>query len=181
MTATAYERIVAALRSQGKKVKESKSGNSAKAQCPVMDHRQTSLGVYDKDGRAKVVCYAGCNAVLDILPALDLTVAALYDEPKQRGTGMSYQQVRRLAGVKTEAERRIEARIEARRTMSAPLRQLDDLIHLPDIGTRLVLAIAQIRPELYFAVKHDLDIGSNKVLLADLCGKHVAHLMGGAQ
>ena len=56
------------------------------ARCPSHDDRDPSLAVYDKDGKAKVVCFAGCNDALDILPALEMTVADLYDEDAQRQT-----------------------------------------------------------------------------------------------
>jgi hypothetical protein len=168
MTATAYERIIDRLRNQGKKTRQ--GSTETRAQCPATGcpAQSISLAVYPKQGKAKVICYAGCNDALDILPALNLTVSDLFDDP---------------TAVRTTAapDPHIQARIEARRTMNAPQRQLDNLIHLPDIGTRLVLAIAQIRPGLYFAVKHDLDISSNKVLLEDSCGDHVAHLLGDAQ
>jgi hypothetical protein len=78
MTATAYERILEKLHEQGKKVRQGTSYSIA--QCPSYDHRQTSLTVYSKPGRAKVVCFAGCSDVLDVLPALGMTVADLYDD-----------------------------------------------------------------------------------------------------
>src|SRR5687767_7019916 len=78
MTAMAYERILEKLREQGKKVRQGTSYSVA--QCPSYDHRQTSLTIYSKPGKAKVVCFAGCSDVLDVLPALGMTVADLYDE-----------------------------------------------------------------------------------------------------
>jgi hypothetical protein len=167
MTATAYERIVDELRSRGKKVKESSTRKSAKAQCPSQDHLQISLGVYAKQGRAKIVCYAGSNDALDILPALEMTVADLYDDPHEHG-------------IVYTPDPHVLARIDARRNMTALQRVLDDLLDRPDIGTRLVLGVAQIRPELYFAEKYDLDLSSNETLVDDPCGSHVGHLLGGA-
>jgi hypothetical protein len=166
MTATAYERVLDALRGQGKKVRQ--GSNSAAAQCPSHDDKHNSLGVYSKPGKAKVVCFAGCDDQLDILPALGLKLLDLWDQPKTVQCVTQFQ-----------PDPAVQARIQARRTMTAPQRELDDLIHLPDIGTRLVLAIAQIRPELYFALKHGLDISSNEPLLADPGYRHVAHLLGG--
>jgi hypothetical protein len=83
MTATAYERIVDKLAEMDLRVRAGSS--SATALCPSHDDRNPSLAVYDKDGKIKVVCFAGCDDALDILPALDMTVADLYDE-KHHGT-----------------------------------------------------------------------------------------------
>jgi hypothetical protein len=162
MTATAYERILDKLRDQGKRVRQGQSGKEARAQCPSHDSRRTTslpLAVYSKSGKAKVVCFVGCSDLLDILPALGMTVADLYDEPKQRGSGsgMSYREVCRLAGIKTEAEQHLEARIEARRTMTPAQRGVDDLLQLPDLGERLSFGSARIRPELYIWEREQLD------------------------
>lgn len=64
-------------------------GQNIRAKCPVHGSRGESLAVYPKktgDGRerAKVVCYAGCNDV-EILDALGLTLAGLYDGPRPAG------------------------------------------------------------------------------------------------
>jgi hypothetical protein len=58
MTATAYERIVDKLHELDLRVREGYGG--AVAQCPSHDDRQPSLALYDKDGKAKIVCFAGC-------------------------------------------------------------------------------------------------------------------------
>jgi hypothetical protein len=126
---TAYQRIVDELRNQGKKVKE--SSRSARAQCPSRDHKQASqsLAIYNKQGRAKVVCFAGCSDVLDVLPALDMTVGDLYDDP--RSSRNAY-----------EPDPAVQRRIEARRNMTPIQRALDDLLQLPDLGERLCRCIA---------------------------------------
>jgi hypothetical protein len=129
MTATAYERILEKLREQGKKVRQGTSYSVA--QCPSYDHRQTSLTVYSKPGKAKVVCFAGCSDMLDVLPALGMTVADLYEE---RG--------------KSNAKFDLP-RLEARKAMTPPQRALDNLLQMPDLGERICLGIARIRPELY--------------------------------
>jgi hypothetical protein len=87
--------------------------------------------------------------VLDVLPALGMAVGDLYDDPRATRTAFT-------------PDPAIQARIEARRAMTAPQRVLDDLVHRSDIGTRLVLGIAQMRPELYFAEKWDLDISGGE-------------------
>jgi hypothetical protein len=135
MTVTAYERILEKLREQGKKVRRGTSYSIA--QCPSYNHRQTSLTIYSKPGRAKVVCFAGCSDVLDVLPALGMTVADLYDD-RRGGPRTAYQ-----------PDPEIQARIVARRSMTPPQRALDDLLQRPDLGERLTLGIARMRPELY--------------------------------
>jgi hypothetical protein len=102
-------------------------------------------GRLPQTGQGQGDLLAGCHDALDILPALNMTVSDLFDDPTAVRTT-------------TALDPHIQARIEARRNMNAPQRQLDNLIHVPDIGTRLVLAIAQHRPELYIAAKYGLDI-----------------------
>jgi hypothetical protein len=103
MTATAYERILEKPRT-GQKVRQGTSYSVA--QCPSYEHRQTSLTVHSKPGKAKVVCFAGCSDVLDVLPALGMTVADLYDD--------------RRSGPRTahQPDPEIQARIETRRSMT---------------------------------------------------------------
>ena len=141
MSATAYERIVDMLREMDLKVRP--STKSAVALCPSHDDRQPSMAIYDKDGKAKVVCFAGCNDELDILPALDMTVGDLYDES-------------RASGKLRTPNPDLLLRYEARRTMTPSQKATDDLLHLPDIGERLALAIARHRPELYIWEREQL-------------------------
>jgi hypothetical protein len=172
MTATAYERIIDRLRDQGKKIRQ--GSTETRAQCPATGcpAKSVSLAVYPKPGRTKVICYAGCDDALDILPALNLTVADLFDDPHTVRTT-------------TLPDPWTQIRIEARRTMTAPQRQLDNLIHREDIGTRLCVSIAKHRPELYLVEKHaadePLDTSTNAVIVDDPCYRHVAHLLGGAR
>jgi hypothetical protein len=141
MTATAYERIVDRLDELD--LRPRISYGSTTARCPSHDDRSPSLAVYDKGGKAKVHCFAGCDDELDILPALEMTVADLYDE--KLGTArFSAPDPERLA------------RYEARKTMTPSQKALDDLLHLPDIGERLCLAIANHRPELYIWEREQL-------------------------
>jgi hypothetical protein len=79
---TAYERILEKLREQGKRVRQ--GTNYSVAQCPSYDHRQTSLTVYSKAGKAKVVCFAGCSDVLDVLPALGRDFRYIRDKRDKR-------------------------------------------------------------------------------------------------
>jgi hypothetical protein len=146
MTATAYERILEKPRT-GQKVRQGTSYSVA--QCPSYEHRQTSLTVHSKPGKAKVVCFAGCSDVLDVLPALGMTVADLYDD--------------RRSGPRTahQPDPEIQARIETRRSMTPSRRALDDLLQLSDIGERLCLGIARIRPELYIWEREQLGGESN--------------------
>jgi hypothetical protein len=147
MTATAYERILDQLRDQGKKVLV--GTKEARAQCPSheSDKRHSKpLAIYDKrdKGRAKLVCFVGCNDVLDILPALGMTVADLFDE-RRSGPRTAYR-----------PDPQMQARTEARRSMTPPQRALDDLLQRPDFGERLCLDIARMRPELYIWEREQL-------------------------
>lgn len=77
----ATERFVEVLRSHGSKVNT--SGGRYMAQCPAHDDRTPSLGVTHADGAALVTCWAGCNTE-DVLDALSLSWADLFDEPRGR-------------------------------------------------------------------------------------------------
>jgi hypothetical protein len=79
---TAYARIVDHLRARGKKVRETRSGQQAMAQCPAHDDHDPSLTIYRRPGRAKVICWPGCDD-RDVLAALGLSVGDLYDDPKR--------------------------------------------------------------------------------------------------
>ena len=77
ITPAAFDRITDALRRLGSK----QSGKMWS--CLAHDDRTPSLSVGAGDGRAMVHCFAGCCDV-DVLHALDLTVADLFDEPLPR-------------------------------------------------------------------------------------------------
>jgi hypothetical protein len=77
------------------------------------------------------VCFAGCSDVLDVLPALGMTVADLYDE-KSNGVRTT---------VRTVPDPQIQARIATRRAMTPSQRALDDLLQLPDLGERISRSI----------------------------------------
>jgi hypothetical protein len=144
---TAYERILEKLREQGKNVRQGTSYSIA--QCPSYEHRQTSLTVYSKPGKAKVVCFAGCSDVLDVLPALGMTVADLYDD-RRNGSRTAHQ-----------PDPKVQVRTAARRAMTPSQRALDDLLQLPDLGERLCLGAARIRPEIYIREREQLGGESN--------------------
>jgi hypothetical protein len=142
VTATAYERIVDKLQEMDLRVRV--GSRSTTGQCPSHDDRRASFAVYDKDGKAKVVCFAGCDDELDILPALEMTVADLYDE-KRTGCGKRH-----------EPNPDLVFRMEARKAMTPLQRAVDDLLRLPDLGERLCLGIARMRPELYIWEREQL-------------------------
>jgi Protein of unknown function (DUF3631)/Toprim domain len=81
---TAYERLVDALRGQGRDVKDTGHGK-AQAQCPAHDDTHSSLSIGPrKDGKGVVVhCHAGCDTT-EVMQAADLTMADLFDDPKTR-------------------------------------------------------------------------------------------------
>jgi hypothetical protein len=143
MTDTAYERIVDKLQEMDLRVRP--GSRSATALCPSHDDRQPSLAVYDKDGKAKIKCFAGCDDALDILPALGMTVADLYDEKRSGKNSRPSPEVLAWA-----------ERAEARKGMSTSQKALDDLLQPADIGERLCLAIARNRPELYIWEREQL-------------------------
>ncbi|WP_326548703.1 DUF3631 domain-containing protein [Mycolicibacterium sp. ND9-15] len=81
---TAYDRILDALRANGREVKESGNGR-ARAQCPAHDDNKPSLSIGPRrDGKGVVFdCRAHCKR-LDVLNALALQWRDLFDEPGMR-------------------------------------------------------------------------------------------------
>lgn len=85
MTATAFDRITAKL----DKVKTSHHGTQARAKCPAhAGGSDTSLAIRRVEGKALIHCFADC-ATEDILAALEMTKADLYDD--QHGYTYTYQ------------------------------------------------------------------------------------------
>lgn len=79
----AFERIVQALEAADSQVRS--GGGRVKAQCPAHDDRNPSLSVTGIAGQALVYCHAGCRTG-DVLAAIGLVMADLYDDPR----GASY-------------------------------------------------------------------------------------------
>jgi AAA domain len=87
MQTTAFTKITDALLSAGKTVNV--NGDTAMAQCPAHDDRTPSLSLRRVRDTVLLWCFVCCeNTTDDVLDALGLTKAALYDDP--RGTGYSY-------------------------------------------------------------------------------------------
>lgn len=78
MSETAYERVLRALREHGCKVVE-KGGQRTDSACPAHEDHSPSLSVTGINGQTLVHCHAGCD-YRDVLGALELTPADLYDE-----------------------------------------------------------------------------------------------------
>jgi len=126
-----------------------------------------SFAVYDKGGKAKVKCFAGCDDEMDVLPALGMRVADLYDRPRDLRDYSSFERTR------MSAERL--ARAEARKTMTRRQLAVDDLLHMPGFAEKLCKTIGRVRPELYLIDKHDLEL-SNALESSDPGYRHIAHL-----
>jgi 5S rRNA maturation endonuclease (ribonuclease M5) len=77
---TAYARLLDTLRDAGKTVKA--NGSHADAQCPAHDDQHPSLGISNVPGYGVLIrCRAGCENS-DIVSALGLTMADLFDSRK---------------------------------------------------------------------------------------------------
>ena len=79
MTTNPTERLLERLDG----VKETSAGRYM-ARCPAHDDKSPSLSVSGKDGKLLVHCFAGCDAE-EIMAAVDLTLADLFDKPMQHG------------------------------------------------------------------------------------------------
>ena len=75
---TAYDRLIGALRAQGKTVNA--NGQTAQAQCPAHDDRNPSLALTDAPGKVLAYCHGGCD-IRDILAALNLAETDLFNTP----------------------------------------------------------------------------------------------------
>ncbi len=60
-------------------VKETSAGRY-KARCPAHDDKSPSLSLADDNGKILVHCFAGCEP-LEIMAAVDLTLADLFEKP----------------------------------------------------------------------------------------------------
>ncbi|MCV7173077.1 AAA family ATPase [Mycobacterium manitobense] len=80
----AYERLTAALRDQGRVVRETGDGK-AMAQCPAHDDRNPSLSIAPRrDGKGVVVhCHAGCD-IGAVTAAVGLQLRDLFDDDRMR-------------------------------------------------------------------------------------------------
>jgi hypothetical protein len=79
MTATAYDRIIEALRDTVEQVKD--NGRQALANCPAHPDQHPSLGVTRIEGSVLIKCRSQECHIDDILAALGLTSRDLWDEP----------------------------------------------------------------------------------------------------
>lgn len=79
MNETAYDRLIGALRQYGYRLRD--SGRRAESQCPAHPDRQASMSITGIEGQVLVHCHAGCETP-DIVAAVDLTMADLYDDKK---------------------------------------------------------------------------------------------------
>lgn len=79
MNETAYERVIAALRDTVDSVKD--NGRQALANCPAHPDQHPSLGVTRIEGSVLINCRSQQCHIEDILAALNLKPADLYDEP----------------------------------------------------------------------------------------------------
>lgn len=81
----AFDRVVKRLEAADCRPRVYGSGKAI-AHCPGPGHwrgdQHPSLAITPADGSVLVHCHAGCNAE-DVLGALDLTMADLFDEPRQ--------------------------------------------------------------------------------------------------
>lgn len=89
---TAFDRFIDAARSQGRTIKPSGPGK-AQVSCPGPSHdngdRNPSLSVSDAGGKTLIHCHGGCSTE-DVLTALNMTAADLYDSPSKRGEDYVY-------------------------------------------------------------------------------------------
>ena len=76
---TAADRVLGALDEQGCRPRP--SGGAWSARCPAHKDRNPSLSLRQIESQALLHCHAGC-ATADVLAAVNLTMADLFDEPK---------------------------------------------------------------------------------------------------
>lgn len=79
----ALQRVLRGLEHHGCRWHHQSGG--IRAQCPAHDDQTPSLGVTHKDGKALVYCQTGCDTT-DVLAAIGLTMADLFDKPPDTKT-----------------------------------------------------------------------------------------------
>jgi hypothetical protein len=84
MTGTAFDRLLTALETGGNHV--TGNGRQRMARCPAHSDGHASLSLTQGDDRVLVKCQAGCDTD-EVLAALDLARADLFDKPLQNGNG----------------------------------------------------------------------------------------------
>lgn len=83
---TAFERVILALEQRDSRVKG--SGRQRTARCPAHDDNNASLSITEGTERVLIKCHATCTGE-DVAAALGLTMADLYDKPRQRTSGFT--------------------------------------------------------------------------------------------
>jgi hypothetical protein len=76
-----------------------REGNAWRARCPVHKSKALTLGIYPKEERSILVCYAGCREK-DILAAVNLTWKDLLYVPLERLSRESWQAQQRVREAK---------------------------------------------------------------------------------
>lgn len=76
--------VLAAIEASGKR--HWHRGNHIQAQCPAHEDREPSLSIDWKAGRVLVCCQGACST-RDVLAALNLSFADLFDEPRPDAHG----------------------------------------------------------------------------------------------
>lgn len=110
VTSSSFDRLCAVFEQRSGPGK--RSGDWTKFRCPVPGHgsgngdRTPSLGVrYNPTaGKSKVRCFSDCDT-RDVLDAVDLTLAALYDNPKTASRGMTTPSANGLVDLATTGSR----------------------------------------------------------------------------
>ncbi|CAN5388495.1 hypothetical protein BH10ACT8_BH10ACT8_11280 [soil metagenome] len=106
---TAFQRIVTALEGENSTIR-SRGHEKVSAQCPAHEDNQPSLSVTGIEGQVLLHCHGGCTTD-DVLGALSLTKADLFDNPK----GAAYRYDNGRAVVRTP-----DKRFSQRNTDNAP-------------------------------------------------------------
>ena len=112
-----FDRVIAALRTRGRRVQVKADGQRARAQCPCPGHadRRESLSVTWRNSVVLLNCFAGCRKN-DILAALGLQSRDLFSGPSTLRTrqddpiAVVYQYVDVRTGVQVEKVRTISKR-----------------------------------------------------------------------
>ena len=148
---TAADRLLAALEAADCRPRQ--SGGSWSCGCPAHEDRSPSLSLRQIEGQALVHCFAGCQTT-DVLAALRLTMADLYDEPR---VGSRYVYTDRT-GAPTRYVRRTP---QKQFTQSGDTKRQPELYRLP----RVLEAVAAGVP--VFVVEGEKDVHAVESLGAD--------------
>lgn len=134
MNASSFDRVTAALEGAGRLVRY-RGEQQAVAQCPAHDDHDPSLSIRHMGQQVNLHCFVGCDNN-DVVDALGLTMADLFDDPK----GPRYEYRDQLDGIVKSVRRTPDKQfIQSGKTKVSILYRLPQVIEAVKAGRTIYL------------------------------------------